>query len=206
MVWTFGFDDGMGVTYGLMELDGDLRKIEYEDRTLDRNGAGGAFMPGDLNLGRRLKVDHIPTTVHWGGPKNRPLPDVLKGRGMVLVSDRFKNSVERLEPEIHQFFPIGAKFKKDGMHAADMYFLNICNRLDSVDRKYTTWPLRGSSFEPQDGKELVFNLDQIGNHHLWHDKHIYFGWMISDALHDAMIDSGVKGLVFHKHKTNKDFG
>ena len=41
MVWNFGFDDGMGVTYSLMELDGDLRKIEYVDSTYDPDSIGG---------------------------------------------------------------------------------------------------------------------------------------------------------------------
>ena len=49
------------------------------------------------------------------------------------------------------------------------------------------------------------NFDQIGNHHLWHDKHIFKGWMISDALHDAMVKEGITGLVFHKDKDNTEF-
>ena len=206
MVWTFGFHDGMRVTYSLMELDGDLRKIEYEDREWDPNSVGGTFEAGDLNLGRRLKSDNVPTRFQWGGPKSRKLPDALKGRGMLLVSEKLKKTIESFEPRVHQLFPVELVFKKNGGHAANMYYLNICNRLDSVDRDRTTWPFDKNSYEPTDGGILVFDLKKIKNHHLWHDKHIYFGWMISDVLHNAMINAGITGLVFHKYKTNKDFG
>jgi hypothetical protein len=205
MVWNFGFDDGMGVTCSLMELDGDLKKIEYENQEYDPHSVGGTFESGKLNLGRRLNSQYVPTRFQWGGPKSRTLPDALKGRGMLLVSEKLKGIVETFEPGVHQFFPIELVFKKDGDHAANMYFLNICNRLDSVDRNLTTWPFVKNSFEPADGKELVFDLEKVSNNHLWHDKHIYFGWMTTDALHDAMIAAGITGLVFHKDKTNEDF-
>ncbi len=205
MVWTFGFDDGMGVTYSLMELDGDLDKIEYEDRSLDGYSIGSTFEPGKLNLGRRLKATNVPTRFQWGGPKSRKLPDALKGRGMLLVSEKLKKTIETFEPGVHQFFPIELVFKKTGDHAAHVYFLNICNRLDSVDRTRTTAPFGGVMWRPDQSGDIVFDLTRVGAHHLWHDKHLFNGWMISDALHDAMIDAGITGLVFHKDKTNKDF-
>lgn len=74
MVWNFGFDDGMGVTYAMQELDGDIRKIEYVDTTPAFGTVGGLFEPGDLNRGRAIKPDHVPTKFLWGGPKNRKIP------------------------------------------------------------------------------------------------------------------------------------
>jgi hypothetical protein len=176
------------------------------DTTPEYDGVGGLFKAGELNLGRAIKPDHVPTRFVWGGPKSRKIPDALWGRGMLLVSDRLRNLIERFEPGKHQFFPIDVEFKSDKQLAARMSFLNVTSRLDSVDRSLTTCPLDyGRMWRPDVSGTLVFNLGQIGDHHLWHDKHIFKGWMISDALHDAMVNEGITGLVFHKDKDNTEF-
>ena len=205
MVWSIGFDDGFLVTHSMMELDGDLRKIEYVDTTREMKTVGGGFETGELNCGRPIKPDYVPTKFAWGGAKNRKLPDAIYGRGMLLVSERIKSIIERIEPGTHQFFPIDVFYKSNKALAAKMYFLNICTRLDSVDQELTTAKMDYSMWRPDKGGELVFNLDQIGNHHLWHDKHVHNGRMISDELHDAMIEQGISGLVFNKEKTNVEW-
>jgi hypothetical protein len=205
MVWNFGFNDGMGVTHSLLEVDGDIRKIEYEDTTPEFGTLGGLFKAGRLNLGRAIKPDNVPARFEWGGPKNRKLPDALYGSGVVFVSERLKAIIEHFEPGVHQFFPIDIIYKSNKELAAKMFFLNICTRLDSVDRDLTTSPFGGVMWRPDEGGTLVFNMDQIGNHHLWHDKHIMHGWMISDQLHDAFVAQKITGLVFHKDKTNVEW-
>jgi hypothetical protein len=205
MVWNFGFNDGMGVTHSLLEVDGDIRKIEYVDRTYSSGTVAGGFDNGDLNLGRQIKPDNVPTKFEWGGPKNRKLPDALHGRSIVFVSDRLREIIERFEPGVHQFFPIDIIYKSNKELAAKMFFLNICTRLDSVDRDLTTSPFGNVMWRPDKGGTLVFNTDKIGTHHLWHDKHIMHGWMISDQLHDALVAQKITGLVFHKDKTNVEW-
>jgi hypothetical protein len=206
MVWNFGFNDGMGVTHSLLEVDGDIRKIEYVEGPKEWGSVGGGFPPGKLNLGRPIKPDNVPIKFEWGGPKNRKLPDALYGSGVVFASDRLKELIERFEPGVHQFFPIDIIYKSNKELAAKMFFLNICARLDSVDRELTTCPFPDEiMWRPDKGGTLVFNMDQIGNHHLWHDKHIMHGWMISDQLHDAFVAQKITGLVFHKDKTNVEW-
>jgi hypothetical protein len=204
MVWNIGFDDGMGVTYSMKELDGDIRKIEYVDTTREMKTVGGGFEMGKLNCGRPIKPDNVPTKFEWGGPKNRKLPDAIYGRQMLLVSDRVKAIVEQFEPEVHQFFPIDVIYKSNNELARKMFFLNICTRLDSVDHELSTVTMEYNTWDPATGV-FVFNLDQIGDHHLWRDKHIYYGLMISDALHDAMTQECITGLVFNKDKTNVEW-
>jgi hypothetical protein len=60
-------------------------------------------------------------------------------------------------------------------------------------------------WRPDKGGVLVFNLGQIGNHHLWHDKHIFNGLYASDVLRDAAVEAGITGLVFSKRKDNTEF-
>jgi hypothetical protein len=206
MVWNIGFNDGMGVTYSLVEMDGDIRKIEYLDRTYSRGTVAGGFDAGDLNLGRLIKSENVPTKFLWGGPKNRKLPDALLGpMHILLVSDRIKNIIERFEPGLHQFFPADVFYKSNNELAQKMYYLNICTLLESVDKELTSSPFSGIMWRPDKGGELVFNLDQIGQHHLWHDKHIMHGWMMSNALHDALVEKGITGLVFHKDRDNQEW-
>lgn len=205
MVWNIGFDDGMGVTYSMMEMDGDIRKIEYVDRTYSMGSVAGGFDNGDLNLGRAIKPDHVPTKLLWDGPLNRKLPDAMYGRSMVKVSGRIKDIIEKFEPGLHQFFPVDVYFEVNNELECKMFYLNICTRLDSVDRELTTCPMGSVMWRPDQGGELVFNLDQIGTHHLWHDIHIMHGWMMSDALHDALVEKGITGFVFHKDKTNVEW-
>ena len=107
MVWALGFKDGMGVTHSLLEMDGDLGKIEYVDGPPDRPGLNGYFRPGEHQAGRAMKPEFIPTKFLWGGLKNRKLPDVIYGRGVVLVSIRVKVIMERFEPGVHQYFSRG---------------------------------------------------------------------------------------------------
>jgi hypothetical protein len=90
MVWNIGFNVGMGVTYSLMEIDGDIRKIEYVDTTREPTTLGGGFEPSERNRGRAVKPDYVPIKYKWGGPKNRKLPGALCERGMLLVSDRIE--------------------------------------------------------------------------------------------------------------------
>jgi hypothetical protein len=205
MVWNIGFDDGMGVTYSMMEMDGDIRKIAYVDTTREPAAVGGGFDQGRLNCGRLIKPDHVPTKLFWDGPPNRKLPDAMFGRGMLKVSDSIKTIIEKFEPGVHQFFPVDVYFKSTKKLARKMFYLNICTRLDSVDRKLTTCKLDYSMWRPDQGGELVFNLDQIGNHHLWHDKHILDGWYASDPLKNEMVTADISGLVFNKRKTNVEW-
>jgi hypothetical protein len=202
MVWALGFNDGIGVTHSLMEMDGNLDKIEYVNGSADWGTVAGGFEPGDLNLGRALKAEHVPTKFLWGGPKNRKLPDVLYGRGVVIVSVRVKDIMERFEPGVHQYFPVNVIYKSSKEVAEKMFFLNICTRLDSVDRKLTTATLsQGGMWKPETGY-WVFDLRKIGSHHFWHDQHLFLGWMISDSLKQAFEDASIKGFVYHLDKDN----
>lgn len=203
MVWALGFNDGMGVTHSLMEMDGNLDKIEYVERPKIWKGIGGGFKPGDLNLGRALKAEHVPTKFLWGGPKNRKLPDVLYGRGVVIVSVRVKDIMERFEPGVHQYFAVDIIYKSNKELAEKMFFLNICSRLDSVDRELSTCKMSEGDimWQPETGY-WVFDLAKIGAHHFWHDQHLFKGWMVSDVLKQAFEGASIKGFVYNPQRDN----
>ena len=190
-----------GLLFDMRELDGDLKKIEYVDTTYDQRSLGGGFPAGELGCGRAVKPEFVPTKVQWGGPKRGRVPETLQGRGMMLVNARFKDIIERFEPGLHQFLPLTLLWKDDTV-AQDMYFFNICSRLDTVDRIATTAEF-GSEimWRPETGT-IVFSPAQMGNHHIWIDKHIYYGWFVSDQLHDALVGAKITGIGFRKWQTS----
>jgi hypothetical protein len=214
MVYTI-VPQGLKRSYGFVNLDlpkgYDSQKIEVEDSTPD----GGLYFGHGRSMvsGRRVKTDHFLKTLNqYSG---RKIPDFDCLHGFTYVSDCFKSVVESVEPGIHQFIPfqiIGPK----KLVLADMYFMVVCNRLDSMDREETTflldtvgmwlpgrevpreqWP---PNFDPNIKGKFVFNLAQIGNHHLWHDKYSSFGPYLSDTLADALMSAGVTGADFIKQE------
>ncbi len=192
-VWSFGFDEVAGFTVGRDVLDGDPVKIEYIDTTFDF-GLSPTFEPGDLYAGRAVKQDNVSTRVEWSSKKHPPY-DVFMVRGLILVSDAFKDIIERLEPNVHQFFPVEVLYK-DGSHARQMYFFNICNRLDTMDRERATANLDRIMWDPASG-DFVFSKSLIGNHHIWKDKFIHPGKFLSDTVKSEIEKIGLTGITFH---------
>ncbi|WP_333815045.1 imm11 family protein [Tabrizicola sp.] len=198
-VWTVGFDEGYKVTLSADFPDGDLRKTEYVDRTKDVLSVGFDFPAGDKRLGRALKPNNIPTKFRWGGSAER-MPDLMLSHSVMLASDKVKDIIEGLEPGVHQFFPLET-WAKGNTPARRMYLMNICNRLDSVDRKKTTKPMR-DQHSWRNGKpgELVFSLAQIGGHKLWHDKHIFDNMYFIDDVKNAFEAASVSGVKYFGYR------
>jgi len=195
MVWSMGFNDGIGHAVGHEMLDGDRKKIEYVDPTRELFTVGGGFEPGELYCGRPIKSDHVPTRVKRGG-KRYGIPDVVWGVNMAFANGRFRDVVERFEPGRHQFFPVDMLWE-DGTLAQKMFMLNICNRLDTVSRDASSASMSKNNrmWLPETGT-IVFSLPRVGDHHLWVDKHIHAGTYVSDALHDALLEAKITGLAF----------
>ncbi len=192
-VWSFGFNEVAGFTVGRDVLDGDPIKIEYLETTLDQ-GLNPTFKAGRLYAGRPVKPDHVPTRVKWSSKKHPPY-DVFMLRGLILVSDDFKEIIERHEPDVHQFFPVQAIYK-DGSKAGQMYFFNICNRLDTMDRERATTKFDGVHWDPASG-DFVFSKRLIGDHHAWKDKFIHPGRFLSDTVKSEIEKMGLTGITFH---------
>jgi hypothetical protein len=195
-IWQLGYNDGHNVTLSAQFLDGDIRKTEYVDRTKDVLSVGFSFKTGEKRLGRVLKPDNIPTKFRWGGSAAR-MPDVVLAYSVILVNDKVRDIVEALEPGIHQFFPLETLTRGD-VPGPRMYLMNICNRLDSVDRAHTTRVLeRGHSWKTNQNPEtLVFSLAQIGEAQLWHDKHLFDTLLITDAVKEAFDSAKVTGFTY----------
>ncbi|MET4131408.1 hypothetical protein ABIE62_000520 [Porphyrobacter sp. MBR-155] len=206
--------------YGFVELelirgDGDLKKVELQDPTQD----DGKYMHHEhgrhWDSGRALKVAHLPKQLRRRSGRN--IPDFDKFNGLFVVSDKFKSIVERLEPGVHQFIPFQI-VERGGVVRADMWFMVVCNRLDTVDRERTTMMLHigrlwaWSRDVPEDhwpegfvsrgrDEKIVFNHAQVGNHHIWRDKHEATMTLVSDAMAEALRTAGVTGIDFFEQES-----
>lgn len=176
-------------SYTYRALNGDVGKIRAIDLTRD---AGVRIRPGYSYYGRPFEPEHVPTKIELSGPM-RTITDVYSGYGL-FVDERFKLAVEKLEPDVHQFFPVEFVWK-DGSHAAHRYWFVPCNRLDTVDRQKTTFEFRNVWFlDGSKDKELIFSRSQIGDHHIWIDKFIVIpNPAISEALKAELDAAGITG-------------
>ena len=103
--------------------------------------------------------------------------------------------LEELEPGVHQFWPMELYIKNEKI--GDAYWLNICNRLDTMHRKLT-YPFNERGFwkpTKDNPGRLVFEVQKIGEHHAWHDK-FRGGTFISEEFAARLQAAGVTGLSY----------
>jgi hypothetical protein len=192
VVYLLGEDNPDTLSYGYKELDGDIGKVEAID--LSKDGGTTLRIGAMVNRGRPVHGDHMPTKIMREGQK-RPTPDVVFTWSMPLVNDAFRETVERFEPAVHQFFPVDILWK-DGSLAGKRYFLVVCNRLDSVHRDLTTMRFNGVLWEPVPGgnSHTVFDKSKFAGKHLWRDKHLISAPLLSNELAQALREAGITGI------------
>jgi len=169
-----------------------------------------------LKWGQPVKPDFMPKRIQKNGPK-RAVPDFEKGWGMALVNEKFKQVVESLEPDVHQFFPVEHVWKNgDAIENGPYFWFVVCNALDSVNAEHSeATQAYGFSFLAQrEGRRLwktqelgggasykvVFDLKSINGHHIWRDKYLTEGPYCSGQFKQACEDAGIVGIGFGKNK------
>lgn len=155
-----------------------------------------------LQRGVPLDPNHVPKAIRVIG-RSRPL-DYQTSHGASIVSDRFRDLVEILEPGIHQFFPLD--MMQSAQNIGTSYIWNICNERDSVDRSLSTYKLiNGVAWRTryeEDGQEvkienpkLVFNLERIGKASFWRDRKMSpTGIYASEIAGRELLSAGFTGL------------
>ena len=123
------------------------------------------------------------------------LPDIMRSRSRFIVSDRFRQVVEELEPGKHQFSAVEL-VDEAGMHVAEYFWFNPCARIDSVDREHTTHELIDVGlWDFNKGGKYIFNLLQIGDAQIWIDPRLNSGSVfIRQQMKEAMHATGLMGL------------
>lgn len=132
-----------------------------------------------------------------------------------IVSDRFVDIVERLEPSVHEFLPIAETIDNKGQPLPRRFFLlNVLTRLACIDVERSTVEWKDNSFEyqgkriesimlaespgPINTRKFVARKDAIGSHHLWRGnvKGLMGRYFCSNRLHDEMQAAGLSKFWF----------
>ena len=182
------------VRYSFQPLDGDIDKVKPIDMSFDR---GTLKLPTILTQGLKMDVTHLPTKLRCGGPK-RELADVQHVYGVYLVPETFREILERLEPGVHDFYPVELVWK-DGSSAGKRYWFYPQHRIDTVDREKTTFVLKPLwDSEGDESRRLVFNRKAIGDCHAWVDKLIPDSGvvLVSEKFKQELDAAGISGMRF----------
>lgn len=167
--------------------DGVWDKVEYlNPDSVDRHAKGEENHSRRLGYGYPIAPETAPKAVLWKSKTKLP-PDYAFGNNeIMLVSAKFRDLVERFEPGVHQFLPVGMYFSKQDKKPFDTFYWFVCCQLiDSLDADHTTIPWRGFydermedalrrgrwhiNAEAQPRQKDVFSLKAIGSRHLWRD-------------------------------------
>jgi len=188
-------------------LDGDFKKVipiglDYHPVTnVARMEDGTRVRAESKYQGLPVDMTHMPTRIRWGGGK-RQLLDLSMTASTFLVSQKMRDVIEQLEPNVHQFAAVELIWMQDDSHAANYFWFYPCNRIDSLDREHTTYEFNEKigRWRHVDGKNPVVNLAQVGNAHIWIDSR----WdtlgqpHVSQAFRQAMDAAGIMGIEYNE--------
>lgn len=211
MVYLIGSEPEMGQYLSERFLDGDPHRIKVEGpETEEMLRAVARNHKHQYNLGFRITHENVPTIWQW--KSSRAVPDYYTPNAFPCVSSRFKEVVERFEPDVHQFFPV-AVVDKAKEKIAERWLWVVCNRIDGVDREHTNLFFQNqnlwTSSYKEDGEwkrvrdpKVAFNKQQTEGFHFWRDKHLFGGGIyVSDEAARALESAKIAALQISYQET-----
>lgn len=210
-----------GYTYAWEPLDGNMSKVRPVDLTIDF-GYPEQLGARWFRYGRWISREHLPT--RWRatyGDKPVPRakldpPDIGFSHLADIVSQRFRDIVERFEPGIHQFEPfpiVHANGEKDDRP----FYLMIAGQrvIISLDQTRTQPPMkefpeRPGLVKPDPAKPLysfnsgtpikdwapVFRQEAVAGRHLFCAADFRNFLFVSADLRKALEEAGMRGATF----------
>ena len=118
--------------------------------------------------------------------------------GLNLVADELRAIIERLEPGVHQFWPVEVVLPTGARPPHDYHALVIGQFRDSLlDERSDLWESGRLRFAGDTTakafKRVVVSADRIGSAHLWRERRLAQPDIcISDAFHSAIAEAGLK--------------
>ncbi|WP_109315235.1 imm11 family protein [Pseudovibrio ascidiaceicola] len=142
------------------------------------------------------------------GPK---IPDIIGwNNNPLFLSERLKNKIEELEPNIHLFLPIRVVDRKRKIIHGRYYYLVLREKLDPFDYVKTNFwhgfgleAAKSSGWEgnwaPPRAAPLFVHTDKIAGRHLWRgtDETSKFIYFCSDQLRDFIKSNKIRGWTMY---------
>lgn len=196
MVHIVGYDGTSPLEgYEYIPLDGDSRKLELLDPAPD---SGVNWESPSFGLkGKGVISKNMPTRLMRDGP-GKFLRDIEYTQPItILLNEKAQLIIERIEPDVHQFWPMEIWAKDRTTVIGHRSLLMVCNRLNSINSSQTSPAIHGKSRCVPDrrnrpGNRLVFNARHYAGKQLWAEKRQACIAM-SDELQDAFSAAGVTG-------------
>ncbi|MCR5856442.1 DUF1629 domain-containing protein [Mesorhizobium sp. J428] len=205
-VFTIFADEGADFGRRAYLLDGDFRKVfpvgfEFHPVTNSVRLEDGTWVDkSSVYQGLPVDTANLPTKIKIGGGKKMPAD--LMQHSYFFVSDKLRQVIEGLEPDVHQFAPVELVWK-DGKHAASYFWFYPCTRIDCMDREHTTHEFREKSglWMNRPGGSCVVSLERVTGRHVWIDPRLSGRYpFVSEAFRQATTDAGIRGIGYNTMK------
>jgi hypothetical protein len=182
-------------------IDGDTRLVEVDTSVAEPKWFHR--MERNLEWGVPVKPDHVLTRYRWHGAAPS---DVDHCEGSIMVSERFREIVERFEAGLHQFFPVSLVGTHKSVVATRYLIIpNVALRCFSrLSIGYEPlgwekhwgdhiWHVQGSARSPR----LIFEDRAVKGHHLWVPiDYTIRGFFVSSELKRALLDADLSNMKF----------
>lgn len=177
-----------GRSYGWLGLVENIKgeRVLPEPQPMWASKDGGA-VPSEWRPKSVLRADYVPENNR--APYN---PDIsfVKG-GAPCLSASARETIEGLEPGVHQWFPVDI-FNADGtIREPRRYMLNVCQLVDAIEDGYYytsrdgSGPYNAGSFHP-----LKIRRKDVAGLHLWRDRRAHYqDLFVSDVLYGAIVEN-----------------
>ena len=119
--------------------------------------------------------------------------------GLLLVAEEVRRAIERVEPGVHQFWPVEV-FHANGERSAYRYHALVIRQFrDAVIEEKSDVRVRSDSGNlschptKANAKALTLSSERIGDAHLWRDERLLsVNVFMSNALQSAIAETGLK--------------
>lgn len=166
-----------------------------------------------LSTGHRLPTPDEPFQLRITSSHQVLTDDFLNGRIGRVISERVVDAIERMEPNIHGYWSVDVNFR-DGSYAGRRWFLNIGNRLHTLDLENSKvkgnkeafdgnispdFTLVGSRPLLRGPEVLTCRRDAVGNHAIWCEYRFQKAIFVSEKFHEVLtkFDPPLKGGDFY---------
>jgi len=187
----------------------EIRFLPDDLKRLDDFFAQSQAYPGSVARatwvsGTCLPPEVMPSRLRL--QRGKPAYDWMASDGGLVVSSRFRDAVEELDPSRHQFFPVTIEDKKGDVVPGEFFLFNIVGRIDSIiEERSNLKPVgRGMidnwGYTPKVGPwRCALDKRVIDGRAGWVEQRYDLRWFISDRLAELLRERKMTGFSLGEH-------
>jgi hypothetical protein len=176
------------------------QKVEFTSELgVDEYRFGSAEHPCSMTYSS-IEPQEVPQSFNTE-KSYKTLGSLISLNGFLAVDDALKAIVKRLEPDVHQFFPIKIRMPRGKVYPTQYYIFVIGQYLDSFSPKDSdegSWRTNGpNEYFHEKTKAgisgLAFFKDTFGRAHLWRERRMSLRPVFfSDELHTEIASAELR--------------